>query len=176
MEKLEGWNSSSDNQHISLKTAFILLAVALQKPSPKPKTKDHQEVLSKRLTLWMEGEISKLVREGRILQGRVGKLRTSDPPEKSKVFAKLVLEGEINSALRFLSETSTGGMLELTDDVMAQLKEKHPNPQPTILGSLLLGPIDDDIPESVYSEINGEMVRQAALRTKGSGGTMRGRR
>ena len=85
-------------------------------------------------------------------------------------FAKLVLEGQINSALRFLGETSTGGVLELTDDVMAQLKEKHPNPQPTTLGSLLFGPINDDIPESVYSEINGEMVREAALRTKGSGG------
>ena len=125
------WNSSSNNQHISLKAAFVLLAVALQKPSPKSKTKDHQEVLSKRLTLWKEGEISKLVGEGRILQRRIGKLRTSDPPEKSKVFAKLVLEGQINSALSFLSETSTGGVLELTDDVMAQLKEKHPNPQPT---------------------------------------------
>ena len=32
--------------------------------------------------------------EGRILQGRIGKLRTSDPPEKSKVFAKLVLEAQ----------------------------------------------------------------------------------
>ena len=53
---------------------------------------------------------------------------------------------------------------------MAQLKEKHPNPQPTTLGSLLFAPINDDIPESVYSEINGEMIRVAALRTKGSGG------
>ena len=90
--------------------------------------------------------------------------------EKSKIFAKLVLEGQINSALRFLSETSTGGVLELTDDVMAQLKEKHPNPQPTTLGSLLFEPINDNIPESVYSEINGEIIREAALRTKGSGG------
>ena len=57
---------------------------------------------------WKEGEISKLPREGRILQGRIGKLKTSDPPEKSKVFAKLVLEGQINSALRFLSETRAG--------------------------------------------------------------------
>ena len=31
--------------------------------------------------------------------------------------------------------------------------------------------IDNDILESVYSEINGEIVKQAALRTKGSGGT-----
>ena len=153
-----------------MKAAFVLLAVALQKPSPKSKTKDHQDFLSKRLALWKEGEISKLPSEGRMLQGRIGKLKTFDQPEKSKIFAKLVLEGQINSALRFLSETSTGGVLELTDDVMAQLKEKHPNPQPTTLGSLLFGPINDDIPESVYSEINGEMIREAALRTKGSGG------
>ncbi|EDO37922.1 predicted protein [Nematostella vectensis] len=97
-------------------------------------------------------------------------LKTSDSPERSKVFAKLVLEGQINSALRFLGETSTGGVLDLTDDVMDQLKAKHPDPQPAKLGSLLFGPIDDEVPESVYSEINGEMVRQAALRTKGSGG------
>ena len=163
---INDWNSSSDSQHMSLKATFVLLAVTLQKPSPKSKAKDHLEALSKCLTLWKEGEITKLLREGRILQGSIGNLKTSDPPEKSKVFAKLVLEGQINSALRFLSETSTGDVLELTDDGMAQLKEKHSNLQPTTLGSLIFQPIDDDIPESVYSEINGEMVRQAALRTK----------
>ena len=36
--------------------------------------------------------------------------------------------------------------------------------------SLLFGPIDDDVPETLYSEISGEMVRQAAMRTKGAGG------
>ncbi|CAH3180463.1 unnamed protein product, partial [Porites lobata] len=81
-----------------------------------------------------------------------------------------VLEGQINSALRFLSETTSGGVLSLTDEVMSQLKQKHPNPQSAKLGSLLFGPIDDQYPESVYTEINGEMVRQAALRTKGAGG------
>ena len=53
---------------------------------------------------------------------------------------------------------------------MTQLKQKHPEPQPAKLASVLFGPLNDEIPESIYSEINGEMVRQAALRTKGSGG------
>lgn len=74
------------------------------------------------------------------------------------MLAKLVLEGQINAALRFVSESCSGGVLPLTDDVMEQLKEKHPNLQPAKLGSLLFGPIDDD------------MVRQAALRIKGAGG------
>ena len=90
-------NSGSDNQHISLKAAFVLLAVGLQKPSPKSNVKDHQDVLSKRLILWRQGEINKLSREGRItVQCRIGKLKASEPPDRSKVFAKLVLEGQIN--------------------------------------------------------------------------------
>ena len=159
---INDWNSGSENQHVSLKAALVLIAVSLQKPSPKSKTKDHQDALSNRLALWKEGKIDKLLREGRIIQGCT--------PDRSKVFAKLVLEGQINSALRFLSESSSGGVLALTDKVMTQLKQKRPNPQPAKLGSLIFGPIDDEIPESVYSEINGDMVRQAALRTKGSGG------
>ena len=61
-------------------------------------------------------------------------------------------------------------MLSLTVEVMTQLKEKHLNPKPAKLGSLLFGPIGDEIPVSVYSEINGDVVGQAALRTNGSGG------
>ena len=167
---IDDWNNSSDNCHVSLKAAFVLLAVGLQKPGPKSQAKDHQNALAKRLILWREGEISKLLRKYRIIQRRIGKLKGSASPDKTKVFAKLVLEGQINTALRFVSESSSGGVLPLTDDVKAQLKEKHPNPQPTKLGSLLFGPIDDEVPETLYSEINGEMVRQAAMRTKGAGG------
>ena len=60
------------------------------KPNAKSKAKDHQDVLSKRLTHWRQGEINKLLREGRIIQGRIGKLKASDPPDRSKVFAKLL--------------------------------------------------------------------------------------
>ena len=62
-----------------------------------------------------------------------------------------------------------GGVLPLSDDVMAQLREKHPSLQEARLGSLLFGPVED-VPDSIYQQINGEMVREAALRTKGSGG------
>ena len=167
---INDWNNGANCQHIALKAAFVLLAAGLQKPSPNSKAKEHQELLSKRLIQWKDGEINKLLCEGRIIQSRIGKLRSTDPPDKLKVFTKLVLEGQINSALRFLSESTSGGVLSLTDEVMTQLQLKHPNPQPAKLGSLLFGPFDDEFPESVYSGINGEMVRQAALRTKGSGG------
>ena len=52
---------------------------------------------------------------------------------------------------------------------MEQLKEKHPEPQGVQLRSLLFGPIED-VSDTLYHEINGDMVRDATLRTKGSGG------
>ena len=53
---------------------------------------------------------------------------------------------------------------------MKQLREKHPDPQSAKLGSILFGPIEDEMPEALYFQINGEMIREAALRTKGTGG------
>ena len=91
-----------------------------------------------------------------------------DPPYAAIVFANLVMSGKINSALRYLSEND-GGVLPLTDDVMAQLREKHPNPQEARLGPLLFGPVEG-VPVSIYQQINGEIVQYATLRTEGSGG------
>ena len=92
-----------------------------------------------------------------------------DPQNKAKIFANLVMTGQVNSALRCLSDDQGGGILPLSDDVMEQLKGKHPEPQGVQLGSLLFGPIED-VSDTLYHEINGDMVRDAALRTKGSGG------
>ena len=79
-------------------------------------------------------------------------------PNKARIFAKLVMEGQINSALRYLSEDDSGGVLPLTDDVVRQLRENHPDEQRAKLRSLLFGPVEER-PDSVYQEINGELVR-----------------
>ena len=79
------------------------------------------------------------------------------------------MRGQINSALRFLSDDVYGGVLTLTDDVMRQLHEKHPEAQDTKLGSILFGRIEE-VHDSLYQQIDGEMIREAALRTKGLSG------
>ena len=104
-----------------------------------------------------------------MIQKRLTKPRRNDPPNKAKMFAKLVLEGQINSTLRYLSEQDSGGILPPTDDVMIQLQDKHPSAQKAQLRSLVFGPIED-IPHVIYHQINGEMIKEAALKTKGSGG------
>jgi len=49
--------------------------------------------------------------------------------------------------------------------VLQQLREKHPEAQEAKLGSLLFGPVED-FPDSIYQQIYGNMIREAALRTK----------
>ena len=156
-------------QHTALKAAFVLLAVGLQKPSKKSKAKDHQECLARRLVLWKEGEIDTLLRDGRLIQRHLDRSQKADPPNKAKIFAKLVMEGQIHSALSYLSEEDYGGALPLSEQVMEQLADKHPKAQQAKLCSVLFGPVED-IPAILYQQINGEMVQEAVLRTEGSCG------
>ena len=68
-----------------------------------------------------------------MIQARIGKSK--------KIFAKLVMEGQINSAMRFLSEEGNGGdVLPLSDDAMLQLRQKHPEAEEAKIGTLLRGP------------------------------------
>ena len=79
------------------------------------------------------------------------------------------MEGQINSALRYLNDDSCEAVLILTDDVVTQLHDKHPKAQSTKLGRRIFGPVEE-VHESAYNEITGEMIREAALIAKGAGG------
>ena len=72
-----------------------------------------------------------------MIQHRLTSGRRANPPNKAKVFANLVMNGHINSALRYLSDVDGGRILPLIDDIMNQLKEKHPPAQEAQLGFLL---------------------------------------
>ena len=165
---INDWNNDTATQHLAQKTTFVPLAVGLQKPYQKSKAKEHQECLEKRLKLWRNGKIYCPLREGRMIKRRIQKSCRNDPPNKAKIFAKLVMERQISSALRYLIENDGRGVLRRTDDVLRQLREKHPEAQDAKLGSLLFGPVED-FPHPVYQQINGEMIREVALRTMGSG-------
>ena len=73
------------------------------------------------------------------------------------------MDGQINSAVSFLTENGNNGILPLNTDVIHELKAKDPSDE-----ALLSGPIDD-VPSVIFHQLNGEMIRSAALRTKGSG-------
>ena len=121
------------------------------------------------LVLWREGEIDKLLREEQII--RLCDSQRVDQPNAAKVFCEpcYVRANQLRPCVIFVKMMrGEGDVLPLSDDVMAQLREKHPSPQKARLGSLLFGPVED-VSDSIYQQIKGEMVRDAALQTKGSG-------
>ena len=91
-ELINKWNKGSEMVFTALKVPIVLLALCLQKLGPKSKSKDHQDRLAKRLVLWKKGEVDTLLREGRMIQRRLGNSRrATDPPNKAKIFASLVM-------------------------------------------------------------------------------------
>ena len=81
-------------EFIALKVAIVLLALCLQKPGPKSKSKDHQDCLAKRLVSWKKGEVDIILHEGRIIQRHLGNSRrATDPPKKGKDFCKSCDDG-----------------------------------------------------------------------------------
>ena len=59
--------------------------------------------------------------EGEIIQSLIGKLSSTDPPDKS---TKLGLEGQANSALRFLSESTSARVLSYGTTTAKALQSK----------------------------------------------------
>ena len=80
------------------------------------------------LSLWNDGDFDQLIREARAIQTRMIQNRKETSMEQlSKTFVKHMLRGKINAALRLLENSPNGGVLELNDDVISDLKKMHPS-------------------------------------------------
>ena len=88
----------------------------------------------------------------------------------SKTFSHFIKTGNINRALRLLSENLDCGVLDLTDDVLEGLKLKHPTASPKFDNLLLNGPVKNVL-EIVFDDINEELIQKATIRTKGAAGS-----
>ena len=167
-------------ESVALKAATILPILALQKPSRSSKYKAHVTCLERRLPLWLDGNLSELLKEGRTIQSRLpkpplsSKQKTPDPV--ARTFAKKMFksQGKTKAALELLGNQEKGGVLQLDDQVPSGpcgpksvreiLKEKHPSGQPADPESLVL---DDAHPvhDIVFDCIDAFLIRAAALKT-----------
>lgn len=168
---IEIWNQQVDLlKGISIKAVMTMPMLLLQKPSYKSKAKDHSECLNRRLNLWVEGRFDDLMRESRTIQSKIPKPNSLNTPEQcAKNFAKLMLQGKIHAALRLLDDKMSGGVLDLTDETLQELRLKHPNPVDADESVLLKGEIPF-IDPAIYNNIDETTILKAAFRTKGSAG------
>ena len=167
---IEMWNNDGNLKDICLKAAMVMPALILQKPTFKSKSKEHSACLSRRMKLWLEGDFDSLMKESRTIQNVLSiKYKKYTLPQISKTFAKLMLKGKVNAALRLLDQQESSGILPLSDDVLDDLKSKHPKASATDDSIMLKGelPFTDPV---MFAGIDESAVSKAALRTKGAAG------
>ena len=117
----------------------IIFPLLLQKPSPNSKTKDHVRYLVKRLIQWKEGRLDELICEGKAIQNRLVQKKQKNPNRHDR-FIRLMEEGKISAALRCIGSLQCG-VLDVTAEVLEDLRKKHPEPKTATSGSLFQGPL-----------------------------------
>ena len=147
----------------------IIFPLLLQKPSPRSKAADHIRYLEKRLIMWKNGQVNELIGEGRAIQKRLSRKKIV-PISKEKRFVNLMEEGRVSAALRCIGSLEAG-LLECTPEVLAELKQKHPEPKNAVDGSKIQGPLPKQIVEDVlFESIDAEAIFKTAMKVTGSGG------
>ena len=90
----------------------------------------------------------------------------------AKIFVKfkeLMQKGNVNGALKLLTNEMSNGILPLTEETLSQLEIKHPDNRDASADVLLNGPIKEIHP-IVFEAIDEEMVlREASITKSGSG-------
>ena len=149
---------------------MVFPSLLLQKPSRKLKAKQHSAKLSQRLTLWKAGKIDILLHEGKAIQ-RLLQRKPRSKDEITKIFSRLMLQGKVTAALKFLeSEAQAGRILPLNDETLQCLRDiHHPPPKDIKPFSLLYGPTDD-VPSTYFESIDEELIQKAAIATHGAAG------
>ena len=166
---------------VALQAVMTACVLLLQKPHMGSKVKDHEAALERRLRAWHEADIDGLLREGRTIQHHISTSRRTSMYDREKAaasaFARLIMQGKVNSALRYLSDNQDVGLLSLDEQVGGEsvrniLRAKHPTPR-EVQAEALIGPnvlTEPDVHPILFERITGETIRAAALRAKGSAG------
>ena len=149
---------------------MVIPVLILQRTSNKcitPETKSH---VGRRLNLWKNKDVEGLLNETRTIQKKLPqRQKPQTTEEKTKIFAKLVLEGKANAAIPPLDGDTSGGVLPLSADVIETLRQKHPNANPSNDTMMLHGPFNH-VNIIIFDGVHADLVRKYAIRTKGSHG------
>ena len=167
---LDQWTNNTPLKNIALKAIHVMPALLLQKPSKTSKAKDHLRALERRIRLWEEGNIIELVNESKAIQERLPSNNTPMNIENlSLKFKQLMQRGNVNRALRLLTNNMSNGVLPLSKEILQLLNLKHPSAQEAHHDSLLQDPVKF-VHNIVYEDINESLVLKAVIKTKGGCG------
>ena len=165
------YNVNSPMNTISLKMLMSMPRLLLQKEHKRSKTKEDNKAFARRMATWMKGEFEELLHEARAIHERVeSQFKPKVQKDKAREFRTKMEKGLVRQASRLIQNNEHGGVLPLTEDTLNKLKEKHPEGAEAKSEALLPKRDVEKAHAVIFSEITGEMVKKAAIETKGSAG------
>ena len=84
------------------------------------------------------------------------------------MFAHLMLQGKVSAALRWVG-SQRSGLLDIDDDVLTTLKEKHPEPGKVTQNALLNGPTFH-VEDVIFDSIDADLIHSTAKSISGAAG------
>ena len=127
---------------------LVMSRVFLQRDPIIKASKDIRKLIGRRNEDWKENKFDKLLAEA-VRCGKKKQINQDNLDDKhvSKVFASLMMKSKVRSAMRWLSERASGGVLDPMQEVkkcmtvLETLKSKHPEPHKSHLSSRLQVPL-----------------------------------
>ena len=105
---------------VALSLVHIFIPLILQKPSMRSRAKENSQYISKRLIQWSEGNLDDILSECQTIQARLKKHRSKqDGESKSKAFTRLMLQGKVSQALKFIDTNSNvTGVCRISEEMI----------------------------------------------------------
>ena len=165
---LNAWTLRSDLEMVAILAVNTIGALLLQKPGIRSTQKENINALSRRMELWQSGKFSELLSESLAIQK---KLRSGPSTSEStrKGFARLMMAGRVNSAMRLLSD-SQSAPLEVTPDLVEKLQSKHPAAAPLSRDHLVSTLPAPRFENSTFDSLDGVAIKRASKSTRGGCG------
>jgi hypothetical protein len=108
---------------VALGLSMIFVPLMLQRPSSRSKAKENAKYLASRLLRWSNGQIDELLEECRTIQARLQKSMKNQAESNKKAFCRLMLQGNISKALKYIdSNSSITGVHSVDKSVLDTLK------------------------------------------------------
>eukprot|EP00978_Attheya_sp_CCMP212_P041002 scaffold229845_cov30-Attheya_sp.AAC.2 len=151
--------------------------VILQRCKGVCKAGDTRRRIRTRMEHWKEGKYKMLVQEDTVktsLSLLLHVRRQMDDQEIARTYNRMVLQGKLQQAVRWITQRHKGGLLYLDGidiktgkPVIDVLKSKHPEARVPDLGDL---PHYDETPECADVDITADTVESVARKLSGSAG------
>ena len=104
---VNSWTFRSEQDTIAMKILMVLPTLLLKKTSLISKSKGNVETFKRRLNLWKDGQIEKLLVEGKAIQERLLKdnVKNQSSDRKAALFARFMENGKVNKTLKPLESS-----------------------------------------------------------------------